>query len=123
MFVHIIINIGSLKHIVHTRYIFKDLVFNVNYFGKPRRFIVEDILPGTSDPTAIFVVSKTTTTTILNGPESSEEKKPATTESVSYMDIGGLTEEIKMVREMVETSLKNPEVFRQYGMRPSWFFI
>jgi len=37
---------------------------------------------------------------------------------VSYEDIGGLTEEVKKVREMVELPLKHPEIFERLGIDP-----
>jgi transitional endoplasmic reticulum ATPase len=43
-----------------------------------------------------------------------EEKVP----EVSYEDVGGLREEIKKVREMVELPLKHPEIFEHLGIEP-----
>jgi len=37
---------------------------------------------------------------------------------VSYEDIGGLSNEIKKVREMVELPLKHPEIFERLGIEP-----
>jgi transitional endoplasmic reticulum ATPase len=37
---------------------------------------------------------------------------------VNYEDIGGLDEEIKKIREMVELPLKHPEVFERLGIEP-----
>ncbi|MEK6898623.1 MAG: CDC48 family AAA ATPase [Nanoarchaeota archaeon] len=37
---------------------------------------------------------------------------------VTYEDVGGLTDEIKKVREMVELPLKHPEVFDRLGIDP-----
>jgi transitional endoplasmic reticulum ATPase len=37
---------------------------------------------------------------------------------VSYEDIGGLSEEIRKVREMVELPLKHPEIFEKLGIEP-----
>jgi transitional endoplasmic reticulum ATPase len=37
---------------------------------------------------------------------------------VSYEDIGGLQDEIKKIREMVELPLKHPEVFQRLGIEP-----
>ena len=37
---------------------------------------------------------------------------------ITYEDIGGLTEEVKKVREMVELPLKRPEIFMQLGIQP-----
>jgi transitional endoplasmic reticulum ATPase len=43
-----------------------------------------------------------------------EEKIP----EVTYEDIGGLKEEIKKIREMVELPLKHPEIFNRLGIEP-----
>jgi transitional endoplasmic reticulum ATPase len=45
---------------------------------------------------------------------SSEETVP----EVTYEDIGGLTEEVKKIREMVELPLKHPEIFERLGIEP-----
>ena len=37
---------------------------------------------------------------------------------VTYEDIGGLTDEVKKIREMVELPLKHPEVFDRLGIEP-----
>jgi len=46
--------------------------------------------------------------------EIEEEKIP----EVTYEDIGGLDEEIKKIREMVELPLKHPEIFERLGIEP-----
>ncbi len=46
--------------------------------------------------------------------EISDEKIP----QINYEDIGGLTEEIKKIREMVEIPLKRPEIFQRLGIEP-----
>ncbi|MBS3084526.1 CDC48 family AAA ATPase [Candidatus Pacearchaeota archaeon] len=38
--------------------------------------------------------------------------------SINYEDIGGLTEEIKKIREMVEIPMKHPEIFQKLGVSP-----
>ena len=37
---------------------------------------------------------------------------------INYEDIGGLTEEIKKIREMVEIPMKHPEIFEKLGVSP-----
>jgi len=37
---------------------------------------------------------------------------------VSYEDIGGLSREIRMVREMIELPLRHPEIFQKLGIKP-----
>lgn len=46
--------------------------------------------------------------------EVSEETVP----DVTYEDIGGLTDEVKKIREMVELPLKHPEIFDKLGIEP-----
>lgn len=46
--------------------------------------------------------------------EISDEKIP----EINYEDIGGLGEEIKKIREMVELPLKHPEIFEKLGIEP-----
>lgn len=48
------------------------------------------------------------------GVDVSEDAVP----DVTYEDIGGLREEIKKVREMVELPLKHPEIFDRLGIEP-----
>ncbi len=45
---------------------------------------------------------------------SGEESVP----EVTYEDIGGLTDEVKKIREMVELPLKHPEIFDKLGIEP-----
>ncbi|MBU0535697.1 MAG: CDC48 family AAA ATPase [Nanoarchaeota archaeon] len=44
------------------------------------------------------------------------EVKEETVPDISYEDIGGLQEEIKKIREMVELPLKHPEIFERLGI-------
>ncbi|MFH1801601.1 MAG: CDC48 family AAA ATPase [archaeon] len=46
--------------------------------------------------------------------EVSDEKIP----EITYEDIGGLNDEIKKIREMVEIPLKHPEIFHKLGVEP-----
>ncbi|MCK4647650.1 AAA family ATPase, partial [Candidatus Pacearchaeota archaeon] len=46
--------------------------------------------------------------------EMSDEKIP----EITYEDIGGLNDEIKKIREMVEIPLKHPEIFERLGVQP-----
>jgi len=46
--------------------------------------------------------------------EISDEKIP----ELTYEDIGGLSDEIKKIREMVEIPLKHPEIFEKLGIEP-----
>ena len=56
-------------------------------------------------------------TEIVINPEAVELKEEKELE-VTYEDIGGLDEEMKKVREMVELPLKHPELFERLGIEP-----
>ncbi len=50
-------------------------------------------------------------------PKDDDQQQAAPLE-VSYEDVGGLDEEIKKIREMVELPLKHPEIFQRLGIEP-----
>jgi transitional endoplasmic reticulum ATPase len=74
------------------------------------KFVVVDCHPKgagiITENTELKVNSKTT--------EVTQEKIP----SVTYEDIGGINEEVRKVREMVELPLKYPELFERLGIEP-----
>ncbi len=73
------------------------------------KFIVVDVVPKKA------VISELTE--IVFKPEAvevTEERIP----EVTYEDIGGLSDEIKKVREMIELPLKHPEIFERLGIEP-----
>jgi transitional endoplasmic reticulum ATPase len=97
---------------------FEDL-FNIfgeamGNFGFPgfdsTKFVVASTMP--KQP----VIITETTELVLNPKaiEMIEEKIP----EVTYEDIGGLDEETKKIREMVELPLKHPEIFARLGIEP-----
>ncbi|CAO3680002.1 unnamed protein product [Umbelopsis ramanniana] len=92
----------------------------ISYRGQPLRFRVkqakdanEDTLqnPGT-------VISTNGHTKIAIVSEASLNDERATHSKVAYSNIGGLEEQIRIVREMIETPLQNPQLFRKYDVRP-----
>jgi len=68
-----------------------------------------------ANPTVPVMITENTQV-ILNpkAVEVSEEKIP----EINYEDIGGLTDEIKKIREMVEIQIKHPEIFEKLGIEP-----
>ena len=74
------------------------------------RFVVADVFPKGS----VIITENTEVKFNSKSLEVFEEKVP----SVTYEDVGGLTEEIKKVREMVELPLKHPELFERLGIEP-----
>ncbi len=68
----------------------------------------------TSPSKACIITENTQITLSPKSVEISEESIP----SITYEDIGGLTGEVKKVREMVELPLKRPEIFEKLGIEP-----
>jgi len=69
-----------------------------------------------SNPSGSPVIITENTEVVLNPKaiEVSDEKIP----EITYEDIGGLSEEIKKIREMVEIPMKHPEIFQKLGIEP-----
>ncbi len=77
------------------------------------KFIVVDTLPKKE----ILIVTEETE--VEFNPHAVEMKEEeALSIGINYEDIGGLEEEIKKVREMVELPLKHPEIFEKLGIEP-----
>ncbi len=72
------------------------------------------VVVSTSPKEAVLI---TETTELEIKPEAVEVKEERVPE-VTYEDIGGLDEETKKVREMIELPLKHPEVFERLGIQP-----
>ncbi|MFT4303089.1 MAG: CDC48 family AAA ATPase [Candidatus Woesearchaeota archaeon] len=60
----------------------------------------------------------TESTEVVFNPEAVEVKDEEEIPDLSYEDVGGLEEEIKKVREMIELPLKYPELFERLGIDP-----
>ncbi|MBN1544691.1 CDC48 family AAA ATPase, partial [Candidatus Woesearchaeota archaeon] len=73
------------------------------------KFVVADTLP----KGAVLISN---TTDVVFNPEAVELKEEEKALEVTYEDIGGLRDEIKKVREMVELPLKHPEIFERLGI-------
>ncbi len=65
-------------------------------------------------PNGIVKISPTTDISIMSEPVPELEIPSRTT----YEDIGGLDEEIRRIREMVELPLRHPEIFQRLGIDP-----
>jgi len=89
-------------------------VFSSGYMGSmgSLKFVVADMTPSKT-PTII-----TENTKITLSSKALEIREDATVPDISYEDIGGLDEEIKKVREMVELPMKHPELFDKLGIEP-----
>ena len=90
-------------------------------------FMEESMIGGFGFTNIKFVVATTNpkgpviitdATDIEYNPEAVELKEEEAYPEVSYEDIGGLEEEVRKIREMVELPLKHPEVFERLGIQP-----
>ncbi len=86
------------------------------------RFVVTDTVPsGTVRVTGDTTVSVTQTGRIskaVGRMSRADSDEPTRTDGVTYEDIGGLDEELELVREMIELPLSRPEVFTRLGIEP-----
>jgi len=76
------------------------------------KFVVADVTPSN------FPGIITENTKINLSSKALEIKDDVPVPDVTYEDIGGLDEEVKKVREMVELPMKHPELFEKLGIEP-----
>jgi transitional endoplasmic reticulum ATPase len=69
-----------------------------------------------ASPNQPCIITENTEVVLSNKPVDDAEE--TSLPNVTYEDIGGLTEEVKKIREMVEVPLKHPEVFERLGVEP-----
>ncbi len=69
----------------------------------------------TTTPEGVVKVVEGTTFVVTDEPMAKEGELPG---GVTYEDIGGLDEELRRVREMIELPLKHPELFNRLGIEP-----
>ncbi|KAI8149913.1 P-loop containing nucleoside triphosphate hydrolase protein [Fennellomyces sp. T-0311] len=100
------------------RFITSNDTIDLNYMGKTRRFAVKRIHG--DDGASVFAITNATRITIddLDTEKRIDQDVEMEQKAITYDHIGGLAEQIKTVRDMVETPLRNPELFYQYGLRP-----
>jgi transitional endoplasmic reticulum ATPase len=80
---------------------------SVVILGNPMDFKVEKVAPK-----AIVRVERSTKLAILA--ETAQDRKPR----VTYEEIGGMKEQIRRLREIVELPMRHPEVFARLGIEP-----
>jgi len=87
-----------------------------NFFGNlgggvaQIKFLVVNTNPGPP----VIITENTQVSLNPKAVEISEEMVP----EINYEDIGGLDDEIKKIREMVEIPMKHPEIFQKLGIEP-----
>lgn len=83
--------------------------FSMGFGFGDLKFMVVNTVPAKE---AVIITEETE---IEFNPQAVEQKEEPLVE-VNYEDVGGLQEEIKKVREMVELPLKHPEIFERLGI-------
>ena len=100
-----------LSHILEGRIITKGDLIELTIMGRKVDLVVTKL----SSRTESAIIQQTTTIQLSEKPtKPGEQKIPR----ISYEDIGGLIDEIKQVREMIELPLKHPELFEKMGIEP-----
>ncbi len=80
----------------------------LDVMGTQLHYVVTKVSPNT-----IVKVTEQTKLTVSQTPVKAESMRVP---DISYEDIGGLKQEIEMIREMVEIPMKHPEVFERIGI-------
>jgi transitional endoplasmic reticulum ATPase len=72
------------------------------------------LVVSTSPKDTVLITEDTEVEVLPEAVELKDEKLPG----ITYEDIGGLQEELKKIREMIELPLKHPELFETLGIQP-----
>jgi transitional endoplasmic reticulum ATPase len=98
-----------ISQILEGRAISRGDVVELNVMGRKL-----DLVVISSSPSAdAVIIQRTTRVTISDKPVKEED---VSLPKVSYEDIGGLGDEVKKVREMIELPLRHPELFDKLGV-------
>jgi transitional endoplasmic reticulum ATPase len=89
------------------RPVVKGQKIRIEVLNNPLTFIVT-----ATQPTGVVIVKRDTQVILKEEP--TEMRVP----DVRYEDIGGLRDEIRRVREMIELPLRHPELFQRLGIEP-----
>jgi transitional endoplasmic reticulum ATPase len=101
-----------LKRFLENRPLVRGDLIEVNIMGRKIDLTVVSIKPRGD---AVIVTSSTVTELSERPEEVIESRIPR----VAYEDIGGLSNEVQKVREMIELPLKHPELFEKIGIEPA----
>ena len=100
-----------LSQILEGRVVTRGDLIELNVMGRKIDLVVTK-LSATGD---VGIIQRETEVILSEKPVKAElQKLPR----ISYEDIGGLKDEIKQVREMIELPLKHPELFDKMGIEP-----
>ncbi|MEM2839662.1 MAG: AAA family ATPase, partial [Thermoplasmata archaeon] len=98
-----------LQNALQNRVFAKGDVLEVGIMGRKFDLIVQSFQPGAEG----VIISPSTEVKLSEKPMKEEAAKAP---RVSYEEIGGLEDEVKKVREMIELPLRHPELFEKLGV-------
>jgi len=98
-----------LSQILEGRVVVRGDIIELNVMGRKIDLVATKL----NAPKDIALIQRSTKVTISEKPTKADQHKIP---RFSYEDIGGLKDEIKQVREMIELPLKHPELFEKIGV-------
>ena len=102
-----------LLRVLRGRPVMEGQAVRVDVIGNPITLVIAKVTPK-----GIGVVTEDTEIELKETPYTGEEGKKKEVSDVHYEDIGGLSRELEMVREMIELPLRHPELFERLGIEP-----
>ena len=98
-----------IGHMMEGRAVTKGDVVEINVMGRKIALVVSSYTPSAE----AVIIRYNTIIEISEKPLLAKETKVP---SITYDDIGGMSEEVRKVREMIELPLRHPEVFERLGV-------
>ncbi|KAF9544776.1 spermatogenesis associated protein 5 [Mortierella hygrophila] len=128
---NVMFSLFTKEIMLEIKFVLKDNYIEFPYNGKPQRLRVTGVLLDRREQNnrSIFAIGQDTIVKLLpfTPPTSKsvlkqdmdvDKEKNNGDSQGHYEQIGGLSAQVKTVREMVEIPLHNPDVFTQFGLRP-----
>ncbi len=101
-----------LKHILMDRVLTKGDYIEIPIYNQRIVLIVSKISPNSD---AVIMQEKSN---IIMSQRPTKDVQQDVFTKIRYEDIGGLSDEIQKVREMIELPMKHPEIFKRLGISP-----
>jgi len=102
-----------LGRMLRGRAVMEGQTVRVDVIGNPLTLVISKVTPK-----GVAIVTEDTQIELKETAYEPEQKKKGETADVHYEDIGGLSRELEMVREMIELPLRHPELFERLGIDP-----
>ena len=103
---------NHLKHLLLGRVLTQGDFIEIPVYNQRIVLVVSKISPQAD----AIIMDDATAVSISQKPV--KDVKQESFERIRYEDIGGLTDEIQKVREMIELPMKHPELFKRLGISP-----